>query len=537
MSTTVKKVSSVLLSVVLLLSCVSSLFAFTAQAASGSCGPGLSWDYNEKKATLTISGSGNMYDYKTVDDLSPWREGGWWHLIRSIVIKEGVTRIGDCSFTSFTNLQSASIPSSVTEIGSLAFSGCYALKNIQFAENAALQRIGSSAFTSCGFVEIALPENTSVIESLAFDGVKLRQLRLPYAVSFIASRSIEKSVPLLGYAGSAAEDYAKVNGNPFTIIPLEPGESHIAWSLSGDMRTLSIHGIGAIPDYPSGEKTPWHNYMSFVYTVRVENGIVSVGNNAFGGCTLLKSVELAPSITRIGEKAFYGCPYLESVHLPVQLTEIGYKAFGLCASLKQIEIPDSVVSIGTGAFGSCLSLEQVTLPDGLTQINDWLFSACGELKEIKLPVSVREIGKVAFDQCRKLEFVRIPSSVETIRQAALYDCTALKKVLIPPAAAVEDVAGFKKTGTTIYTENTFLYSLCEANGVAFVRVPCVSGTIDDSITWRFNYDNGTLLLDGAGTVPAFSSAELSRGILLNQNPYVSFFYFFTSPFWHPYECI
>ena len=44
--------------------------------------------------------------------------------IKKVVIKDGVTNIGNCAFLRCTNLTSITIPNSVTSIERAAFAGC-----------------------------------------------------------------------------------------------------------------------------------------------------------------------------------------------------------------------------------------------------------------------------------------------------------------------------------------------------------------------------------------------------------------------------
>ena len=95
------------------------------RADSGNCGPGLSWSFSG--GVLTISGSGDMYDYP--EHLHGPDSGNelaqpWFHLkpyINSIVINEGVTSIGAGAFWGCNALTSVSIPGSVQRIGFAAF--------------------------------------------------------------------------------------------------------------------------------------------------------------------------------------------------------------------------------------------------------------------------------------------------------------------------------------------------------------------------------------------------------------------------------
>ncbi len=96
------------------------------------------------------------------------------------------------------------------------------------------------------------------------------------------------------------------------------------------------------------------------------------------------------TVTVIGNNAFGACRKLVSVELPDTITKIDSWAFNGCIALKEINIPDSVTEILNGAFGSCDSLESIYVPAGVTnlcgnkgnQYNSINLGNCKDLKEI-----------------------------------------------------------------------------------------------------------------------------------------------------------
>ncbi|MBP0976253.1 MAG: leucine-rich repeat protein [Oscillospiraceae bacterium] len=141
-----KRIYALLTSAALLLSCsggylpdigsgtgaVISAYA-AGQATSGECGAeGSNVTWELKDGVLTISGTGAIKDYHSVfSEYSPWYKS---EEIKSIIIGEGVTKIGASAFKSIKNLESVVIPASMTEMAfSNAFESCFALNNIEVA--------------------------------------------------------------------------------------------------------------------------------------------------------------------------------------------------------------------------------------------------------------------------------------------------------------------------------------------------------------------------------------------------------------------
>lgn len=99
------KKTLIALSVVLILtSLVISMTVFVSADTvySGTSG-GLTWNFNETRGELTISGEGDMMDFP-FSSVSEWDK--YSSKIKSVKIEEGVTSIGDYSFGGYTSLTS-----------------------------------------------------------------------------------------------------------------------------------------------------------------------------------------------------------------------------------------------------------------------------------------------------------------------------------------------------------------------------------------------------------------------------------------------
>lgn len=121
----------------------------------------------------------------------------------------------------------------------------------------------------------------------------------------------------------------------------------LTWKLSPN-GVLSISGAGTMSDFASPADMPWVDSLTSITSVVVEEGVTSVGSNAFSGCTYLVSVNLPDSLVRIGENAFSGCTGLEKVEIPVGVTEIGLEAFA-GNGLKMVLMHSDSCAIGADA--------------------------------------------------------------------------------------------------------------------------------------------------------------------------------------------
>ena len=212
------------------------------------------------------------------------------------------------------------------------------------------------------------------------------------------------------------------------------------WSYEGT--TLTISGTGAMADYTYGE-TPWSAYAVTMTSLVIEEGITSIGNNAFAGFEKLNSITYpASGFTSIGDYAFSGAK-VKQPNLPRTLTHLGTGAFA-SSQAKGVSIPASLKKVGDYAFEGCANLESVGIFEGVEEIGESAFDGCA-FTVITIPNTVKTIGGCAFMSNTALESVYIGSGVKTIGAAAFQGCTGLKKIGIG--------GGAKPTlGDAVFTE-------------------------------------------------------------------------------------
>lgn len=163
-----------------------------------------------------------------------------------------------------------------------------------------------------------------------------------------------------------------------------------------DDYTLRIYGNGTMRDFelwvePQPTNAPWYSLRDKIKKVVIENGVTSIGDNAFLECSSLADVTISNSITSIGSMAFSYCSSLAHVTIPNGVASIGSYAFEYCP-LTEIAIPNSVMSIGERAFRACTPLTKITIPNSVTSIEDCAFEDCDNLKYIKIGKNVTKIG-------------------------------------------------------------------------------------------------------------------------------------------------
>lgn len=145
---------------------------------------------------------------------------------------------------------------------------------------------------------------------------------------------------------------------------------NITWHLDDD-GVLSFEGEGKMKNFG---QTPYNPIL--VKKIVIDNGITSIGNNAFKKCTKLTIVSIPPSIVEIGDNAFEGCKSLPSITIPYGVSSIGKQAFANCERLTELDLPGSVKSIGEGAFQNCRDLVKIRIPSSLISMGKEAFKNC-----------------------------------------------------------------------------------------------------------------------------------------------------------------
>ena len=136
---------------------------------SGNCGMYANWKLDRYSGLLEITGTGAMKNYETY---CPWYD--YREEVRTVVISDGITEIGDYAFYLCKNLEKVTIPDSVTRIGQFSFSGCQALTEIDLPD--ALTTIDRYAFNWCtAFTSVKLPDSVVIIGEGGFDYCKEMQ--------------------------------------------------------------------------------------------------------------------------------------------------------------------------------------------------------------------------------------------------------------------------------------------------------------------------------------------------------------------------
>lgn len=129
--------------------------------------------------------------------------------IERFTMENGVLEIGERAFADSSDLRSVVLADSITKMGLEAFAGCSSLQSVTLPAN--LTKIPDSAFEDCSELDgVTIGNAVTSIGDSAFAGCdSLEEITIPPNVTRIGYDAFEDFITIRGYAGSAAEKYAK----------------------------------------------------------------------------------------------------------------------------------------------------------------------------------------------------------------------------------------------------------------------------------------------------------------------------------------
>ena len=356
----------------------------------------------------------------------------------------GIVTIPDSSFLTNTTLTSVTINStgsSITTLGTSAFSGCSGLAT--FTANNGLTTIGTTAFNGCSSTfTLNLPSTVLSIPSTAFNTSTTLTISGTNVATPIATISSTFFPSSTNYLSSL------ILGTNITSLAAPVGTSGV-FNNCTNLATFTINNNTAIPDYAFANcSTTFRLNLHSTFTsplpvntfkdltdLTIGGTITAIPPNFCENNTKLKTVRLAVAIATLGITAFSGCTGLESftAHHVISnnITSIPASAFSNGKNTFTLTLPSSVTSISNTAFtatsGRTLNLTiNGTATNGITTIPTQSFLNNSTLTLVTINStgsSITTIGTSAFSGCSALATFTANTGLTTIDTTAFYDCS------------------------------------------------------------------------------------------------------------------
>ncbi len=192
-------------------------------------------------------------------------------------------------------------------------------------------------------------------------------------------------------------------------------------------------------------------YVGESANVIIPDSVRIIGFRAFFGCSILE-VTMSRSVTKIEDNAFEGCTELKTVTIEADMIDASRDIFKGCRSLKSIKHKDkffcnveSWENYKKSNYSEatwCFAIKQsdqgtVTIPRGVKKVvnNEFIRgygSAAGNhcVDEIIIPDTVEEIGDYAF-YYQNIKKMIIPNGVKIVNLSAFTDCHYLEEIVMP----------------------------------------------------------------------------------------------------------
>ena len=373
-----KKVISLFLSLTMLLSIVSVVdFSAYADVQTGKLGDNVTYSLDTETGLLTISGTGDMYDYKlSFHDYNGREYYSSTPLkmenIKNIIIESGVTDIGDAVFFN-CKIQSITIPDTVTRIGNYAFIG---FKKSEITLPNSVISIAYSAFN------ISVEGNISYLKKINYNGTVTQWNSVVYSNK--DHHIIKCTDGIIG------------NGNTVTI-------DNLKYKINNDYTAQIVRRTDTLGNLIIPEPV-WYEGHTFTVT--------SIVNNAFSGCSSLTSVTIPNSVESIGDNAFMYCSSLSKIRIPDSVEKVGQFLF-LGAGKPYEESQDSAMKIFGGKIAEELAKDNQRAEYGGEEMQEisiqyWLEKKENETKEEVIGQKYFDKNDTGFEKV----FFKAPSSGE-----------------------------------------------------------------------------------------------------------------------------
>ena len=363
-------------------------------------------------------------------------------VLGAITLPASVTKIGVSAFKN-SALKSITMPAGITEIGDFAFEGCSELGGIKSESSqerykiilsASLERIGKNAFANTAIKEIKIPSTVKTIGEYAFANNSL-------AIVDIGAES----------ALTEFKESWFINGD--VVAPIESIEIPEKVTDISTETFINFKNSLKIVNFASNSLVTEIDAEMFkgfeaLQSVTLPYGVTEIKAGAFENATSLSEIKLSADLRLIGNNAFKGTA-LENISIPSKVEVIGEYAFN--TELKNVEFEGNrLTTLGRGAFLET-KISEINLPISLSSLGGEVFKNCTELSKIDFGSNenITDLGENNFEGCISLTEFEVPLAVTNIGTSTFAGCENLSELTFHPYSVLESIEDSAFLGSNI----------------------------------------------------------------------------------------
>ncbi|MBE6949052.1 MAG: hypothetical protein E7456_04320 [Ruminococcaceae bacterium] len=370
--------------------------------------------FNKDKTELIMAGNNTIGSYTVPDGVETIADYAFslcYTGIRDIELAETVEYIGDFAFWDCHMLSSITLPANVRFVSDNAFNGCQNLRKIVVEGD-------SITFSEEAFY--GLDSLSKIVFTGDAPSIFGDYFEWPETTVYYPENNDTWTAEIMTNYGEMAEFVEYDPNEPIEDEIIARGEcgDNLTWVLN-EYGLLTISGTGDMYDYDNyfGEPVPWHENRGYIREVVIEEGVTSIGEDAFSECAYISSVSIPETVTSIGMDSIRECYYLREIYIPAAVEYIGNSAFAYNDSMTAIwvdednrnyrdengvlydknmteliklpsgfigeyEVPESVTRVSECAFMGCFYLTEVTIGENVTFVDEFSFNRCDSLVRI-----------------------------------------------------------------------------------------------------------------------------------------------------------
>ncbi len=334
--------------------------------------------------------------------------------ITSVKLPDNLEIIGDKAFLGCSSLLSVQFPDALTVIGKNAFQRCENLTEISLKSDGKLQ-IMDYAFEGCSGIKKIYLENIDLICEGAFHYFNDAEITINGSLGKLECNAFTRGFSIESVAAiTLPDDFGgfKHSGTDFSNVTYcykgkEYSESVLAAVLTApelaedfDIQMNKLGKIVIVSYKGSDTVVDLRKY-------KTEVSITELDYSVFKENDKITSVILCDSVLTVGRQAFVGCSSLESVTLSKELRGIDFSQFGTCENLKEVIIPEEnknyVYKDGMFFSKNLKTLyfvlgdyTEFTIPEAVENIDSDAFCGLVNLKKLVVTKSVKELPSDIF---------------------------------------------------------------------------------------------------------------------------------------------